>query len=82
MNIPIILPNVTSLYNQSNSAFVGPETYPSLGSKISWLGYGFMSLPFGVKSKIEDGFEYIEIRSPYNPYSLYLKGTITLNPKP
>ena len=32
--------------------------------------------------KIEYGFGYIIIRSPYTPYSIYLRRTINLTPEP
>ena len=44
--------------------------------------HGFLDDPHIVPLKsIEYGFGYVLIRPPYTPYSIYLRGTITLNPK-
>ena len=49
------------------------------------MGFGFEGLGFRIPLKYIDNFGYIIIRSPYTPYSIYLRGTIGFRvngPKP
>ena len=53
----------------------GKKPCPCLAT-CTWRGRGLTGRDIVRLKKIEYGFRYITIRSPYTPFSIYLRGTI------